>query len=59
MEEAPMDSAKDGRLARARTSVEGLSVGDAFGEQFFSIHSDFVGEMHENRCRNGRSWKVT
>jgi hypothetical protein len=54
-----MDSAKDERLARARTSVEGLSVGDAFGEQFFSIRSDFVGETHENRCRNGRSWKVT
>jgi hypothetical protein len=29
----PMDH--DARLARARLSLEGLSVGDAFGETFF------------------------
>src|SRR5688572_1770148 len=27
------------RLARARLSLEGLSVGDAFGERFFSPHA--------------------
>ena len=30
-----MDSAPDARLSRALDSLEGLSVGDAFGEQFF------------------------
>jgi len=32
----PAPNSTDARLARARLSLEGLSVGDALGEQFFS-----------------------
>lgn len=38
-----MDNSPEARLARARVSLEGLSVGDAFGDRFFvhpgSVHS--------------------
>lgn len=38
--ELPDDHAD--RLARARLSLEGLSVGDAFGERFFSAQSEWL-----------------
>lgn len=54
-----MDHGNDERLARARTSLEGLSVGDAFGEQFFSIRSDFVAEVIETRTLPRAPWTYT
>src|SRR5437870_155098 len=47
------------RLARARISLDGLSVGDAFGERFF-VHPDDVAEVLI-RCRSvpAPSWDFT
>lgn len=33
-----MNSSPEARLRRALDSLEGLSLGDAFGEQFFPLH---------------------
>lgn len=43
---AELEASPAARLARARVSLEGLAVGDAFGEQFFGLlgrHDDPVG----------------
>lgn len=50
---------RDERVTRARLSLEGLSIGDAFGEQFFC---DAPEEYARVRCVpkwRGRPWRVT
>lgn len=37
-----MTSSRDEQLRRARISLEGLSVGDAFGERFFRQHNQLL-----------------
>lgn len=44
------------RLGRARLSLEGLSVGDAFGERFF-VAPDIVDYLIENRAIPRGDWK--
>lgn len=44
-----MESTHEARLARARTSLEGLSVGDAFGDQFFAIARNSLDYYFETR----------
>lgn len=59
MEDAPVisgDSAE--RLARARTALEGLSVGDGFGEQFF-VDSTVVEGLIEERAEPEAPWPYT
>lgn len=45
------------RLERARLSLEGLSVGDAFGERFFVTQTSSSGYSRYARCprRPGRT----
>lgn len=43
---------------RARTCLEGLSVGDAFGERFFGRH-ERVARWLENREMPGHAWRFT
>lgn len=45
------------RLARAHTSLEGLSVGDAFGGMYFS--PGFIEQMIENRMLFAPEWDWT
>ncbi len=45
-------------VARARSSLEGLSVGDAFGETFF-IHPDLVEGLIAERALASRAWHYT
>ncbi len=46
------------RLERARISLEGLSVGDAFGERFF-YHPDLVGALLDQRALPAPPWAYT
>lgn len=46
------------RLARAARSLEGLSVGDAFGETFF-VNPDVVEGLIEERALAARRWNFT
>jgi ADP-ribosylglycohydrolase len=46
------------RLARAELSLDGLSVGDAFGERFF-VHPDLVLDMVEARALPRAPWAYT
>jgi ADP-ribosylglycohydrolase len=46
------------RLAAARRSLEGLSVGDAFGERFFGQPQQVLA-MIESRALPGPPWKYT
>ena len=46
------------RLARATRSLEGLSVGDAFGETFF-VNPDVVEGLIEQRALATRKWRFT
>ncbi|MCL4255188.1 MAG: ADP-ribosylglycohydrolase family protein [Anaerolineae bacterium] len=46
------------RLALARLSLEGLSVGDAFGDQFF-IHADIAQTMIRSRALPKPIWNFT
>ena len=46
------------RIARARLSLEGLSLGDAFGERFFVPHA-VLGFLLDNRALPGRPWLCT
>src|ERR1700750_647416 len=46
------------RIARAKKSPEGLSVGDAFGERFF-IHPDVVESLIEDRAIPRAPWACT
>lgn len=44
-----MTSIHPERLARARLSLDGLSLGDAFGEQFFAYEEEIVEVLAERR----------
>src|SRR5919197_4059381 len=46
------------RLARARTALEGLSVGDAFGERFF-VDYTIVERLIEERAEPEAPWPYT
>lgn len=50
-------SEKD-RFERARISLEGLSIGDAFGESFF-VNPDVVEELIAQRSLASRRWHYT
>ena len=51
-------SSNQARLDRARLSLEGLSVGDAFGELFFVLHEDFADAI-ERRSFPPAPWRYT
>lgn len=44
-----MADSHEARLARAGVSLEGLSVGDAFGDRFFGISQQTLFTVLENR----------
>ena len=46
------------RLQRARASLEGLSVGDSFGERFF-VHPSVVQQMVDERALPAGPWPYT
>ena len=46
-------------LQRARQSLEGLSVGDAFGERFFAIDGAFLGDVLRERALPRPPWRYT
>jgi ADP-ribosylglycohydrolase len=46
------------RLARARCSLEGLSVGDAFGERFF-VHPNIARSLIASRAVPAQPWHYT
>lgn len=46
------------RLARARLSLEGLSVGDGFGDRFF-LHPDFAHNLISKRAVPAAPWRWT
>ena len=48
----------DERLQRAREALEGLSVGDALGDQFF-MHADIALSMIGNRALPKEPWRYT
>jgi ADP-ribosylglycohydrolase len=53
----PIDHAA--RMARARQSLLGLSVGDAFGERFFVDPVLLSGWIEQRRCAAPRPWSWT
>ena len=53
-----LDSSPSARLARAAQSLEGLSVGDAFGEQFF-VDPYTVNDLIEARTLPEPEWYFT
>lgn len=53
-----LDAQPDARLARALVSLEGLSVGDAFGERFF-VHPSSVGLLIGERALPAPPWRYT
>lgn len=53
-----MPTTNDTRLVRACCSLEGLSVGDAFGERFF-LHSDVVESLVAARAIPASPWYYT
>jgi ADP-ribosylglycohydrolase len=53
-----MQSSSESRLARASISLEGLSVGDAFGEKFF-VHPDMAANFIDLRATPGGKWNFT
>ncbi len=56
MDSLPQDHAA--RIARARLSLEGLSLGDAFGDRFF-VPPAVVSFLLENRALPGAPWLYT
>lgn len=54
-----MESQPDLRLARARASLEGLSVGDGFGEQFFYLTPERAASHIAYRTLPLKSWEFT
>ncbi|NTV64835.1 MAG: hypothetical protein HGA65_15095 [Oscillochloris sp.] len=48
----------DIRLNRARVALEGLSVGDAFGERFF-VNPDIVSNLISQRALPASPWAYT
>jgi ADP-ribosylglycohydrolase len=53
-----MQVSPEDRLERAKCSLEGLAVGDAFGETFF-VNSDLVEELIAGRVLATRTWNYT
>jgi ADP-ribosylglycohydrolase len=53
-----MDATPQARLERARVSLEGLSVGDAFGERFF-IHPNVAQLLIGDRALPAPVWEYT
>ncbi|OUL35429.1 hypothetical protein BV372_11295 [Nostoc sp. T09] len=53
-----MTKTNDARLHRAQCSLEGLSVGDAFGERFF-LHPDVVETLVSARAIPASPWSYT
>lgn len=53
-----MQSTKQARLARAINSLQGLSVGDAFGEKFF-VHPDVAENLINLRALPSGVWYYT
>src|SRR5579871_850179 len=51
-----MTANPDERYARARASLDGLSVGDAFGKRFF-VSPDIVEHLIENRAVPAGDWR--
>ena len=54
----PLTSTPESRLARALVSLEGLSVGDAFGERFF-VHPASVQLLIGERALPAPPWRYT
>ncbi len=54
-----MDRRNGERLERAYCSLEGLSVGDAFGGCFFAIRSNYVDQALETRSLAASPWPYT
>lgn len=53
-----MELSSQDAVERARASLEGLSVGDAFGETFF-VHPDLVDGLIAERALASRTWTYT
>lgn len=53
-----MELSSQDPVERARSSLEGLSVGDAFGETFF-VHPDLVEGLIAERALATRTWNYT
>ena len=53
-----MELSSQAAVERARASLEGLSVGDAFGETFF-VHPDLVEGLIAERALASRTWTYT
>lgn len=53
-----MNASKEKSLERAMMSLEGLSVGDAFGESFF-VNPDAVDFLIEERALASKTWQYT
>lgn len=53
-----MQNSSADSVDRARSSIEGLSVGDAFGETFF-VHPEFVEGLIAQRALASRTWAYT
>jgi ADP-ribosylglycohydrolase len=53
-----MTFSETARLARARLSLGGLSIGDSFGERFF-VHPDVVGNLIALRALPASPWRYT
>lgn len=53
-----MSLSNNQNLERAKTSLEGLSVGDAFGETFF-VNPDAVEFLIEERALASKTWQYT
>lgn len=54
-----MQSSHEERLKRARASLEGLSVGDAFGEQWFCVSSAVRPNLIRSRAEPAPVWPYT
>src|SRR6516225_3687379 len=53
-----MDDSHDTRSGRAALSLEGLSVGDAFGERYFH-DPDIAAELIRSRALPAPPWRFT
>jgi ADP-ribosylglycohydrolase len=56
-----MTDSHEARLARARVALEGLSVGDAFGDRFFGISQQTALTVFETRTPSYEKpwWRYT
>ena len=55
----PLPSDHPARMARARLALDGLSVGDAFGDRFFRWPPELITEVRATRQMVERYWKYT